>query len=394
MSTDIAIIGAGVEGCSIAYALASRGAGSITVFERDGVGSGGTGRSAGIVRCHYGVPQVASLALASLPVFRDSVDILGADAEFRPVGYVVGVGPENVEPFTASVSAQQELGINTGLVDAATIAELWPTAYLDDFAAFCYEPEGGYADGYATAQAFATASRRLGVTIKQGAKVASVDVDGGRVRGVTLADGTSVEAGTVILATGPWSRPLLAPLGIDVSVAPICVQEVVIDPGQDLGDPPVFSDIVSKQYVHMRNGEMLFGNSAGEGAEMPIEDPDVFPTHASNEAIEMVAEKAMHRFPGIEDPSVASTSTGVIDVTPDHNPIMSGTDYDGFYLATGFSGHGFKISPAVGQFMADLVTGAESSIPGVGLDDFALSRFEQGRLLLSQFPYAGATGIR
>lgn len=389
---DVVVVGAGVEGCSTAYALATSGTTNVQVIERDAVGSGGTGRSAGIVRCHYGVPQVAALARASLDVFEKADELLGASVGFEQVGYVVGIGAENLEPFRASIAAQQAMGIDTGEIGHDEVARMWPTAYLDDFAAFTYEPRGGYADGYATANAFIGAARRLGVGLTQGTAVTAIEVTGGAVTGVRLADGELVPTGTVVVAANAWSVPLLQPLGIDLPVTPYLVQEVVVEPGGDLGACPVFSDLVSKQYVHQRGHELLFGDSGG--FERPIPDPDVYPAHAADAAVERCVEKVMHRFPGLPEPSVRTTSTGMIDVTPDWNPILSATGIDGLFVATGFSGHGFKIAPAVGRLMADLVLDGTSSIPGVAADDFRLSRFDDGALLLSSFPYTGASKIR
>lgn len=391
--SEVVIIGGGIIAATTAWALTKRGITDITILERDTVGSGGTGRTAGIVRCHYGVSSVAALALASLPFFEQAKENLDAEIGFEQVGYLVGVGPENVEPFTASVTNQQSLGVDTTLIDAQQVAELWPWAQLDDFATFCLEPRGGYADGYATVQALAAALRRKGVTIRQGATVAEVLTDGETAVGVKLADGEVIPADTVVVAAGVWSVPLLAPLGIKLPIVPIFVQEVLIDPGIDLGAPPVFSDIVTMQYVHLRNGELLFGNSDAS-ALIQIEDPDVFPGRASNEAIETAAEKALHRFPGIEDPRVSTTTTGMIDQTPDQNPIISATPYRGLFVAAGMSGHGFKISPAIGQLMAELILDGDTSIPHVKASDFRLSRFEEGDLLRSPYVYSGATGIR
>lgn len=392
--SSVVIVGGGVIGATTAHALVERGITDITILERDAVGSGGTGKSAGIVRCHYGVSSVCALAVASLPFFENAREILGAEIGFEQVGYLVGVGDENVDPFRASLANQRRLGVDTGEIGQDKVAELWPQAYLDDFATFCFEPRGGYADGYATAQALAASLRGRGVAIRQGIAVTAVQSAAGKVTGVLLAGGEIVPADAVVIAAGAWSVPLLRPLGIDLPIQPMLIQEVMIDPGIDLGAPPVFSDLVSKQYVHLRNGEMLFGNSSGEGATRPIDDPDVYPSHASNAAIEATAEKALHRFPGIEEPRVSTTSTGMVDDTPDSNPIISGTDYDGLFVVAGMSGHGFKTSPAIGRMAADLVLDGVTSIPNVRTEDFRLSRFSEGDLLVSPYAYRGAAGIR
>ena len=91
----------------------------------------------------------------------------------------MGVGPENLEPFRASLANQRCLGIETHEIGHEEVAAMWPSAYLEDFATFCFEPRGGYGDGYATAQALAASLRAKGVTIRQGAKVTEIVVDGG-----------------------------------------------------------------------------------------------------------------------------------------------------------------------------------------------------------------------
>jgi glycine/D-amino acid oxidase-like deaminating enzyme len=392
--SDIVIVGGGIIACSTALALLDRGVSDIVILERDTVGSGGTGKSAGIVRCHYGVSAIARLALESLSFFEHAEAILGAPVGFEQVGYIVGVGEENVTPFRASLANQVSLGIDTREVDHGFIQGLWPAAYLDDFATFCFEPRGGYGDGYTTVQAMAALLRRRGVVIRQGAKAVALELAGDRVTGVRLADGEAVAAGQVLVAAGAWSVPLLAAVGVHVPIQPMLIQEVLIDPGFDLGPVPVFSDLVSKQYVHSRGPELLFGNSSGEGATRPIDDPDRYPSRASSKAVDATAEKALHRFPGIEDPRVATTATGVIDATPDNNPVISQAGPDGLFLAVGMSGHGFKLSPALGRLTAGMLTEGLSPIPGVDLADFRLSRFEEGDLMLSPYPYAGAAGIR
>jgi len=391
-TADVVIIGAGVEGCSIGYALASSGTTSVTIIDRDTVGSGGTGRSAGIIRCHYGVAEIASLALASLEVFENATELLGEDIDFRQVGYVVGVGEDNLAAFRASLAAQRELGVTTDEISADEVSTMWPTAYLDDVAAFAFEPRGGYADAYATAQAFAGATLRHGGRLLQSRPVAAVDVSAGRVSGVTLRTGEHVAAGTVVVAAGAWSVPLLRPLGIDLPIQPQYVEEVLIDPGQDLGGSPVFSDLVSKQYAVPQGREVLCGDSSGDLRS--IDDPDEYPNRADWAAIDRAVAKATHRFPGFASPAVVTSVTGMIDTTPDFNPIMSSTGIDGLYLAAGFSGHGYKIAPAVGRFVADLILHGTSSHPLVPAETFHLDRYAAGELLQSRFPYVGAAKIR
>jgi len=209
---EVVIVGGGVEGTAAAWSLTQRGVRDVLVLERETVGSGGTGKSSGIVRCHYGVPSLAAMAWQGLRLFEAAADVLGEDIGFRQTGYLVAVGAPNVAALHANLSAQQALGIETTAISREDAAELWPSANLADFAGFGYERRGGYGDAYRTAQAFAAAARRGGATIRQGTAAVSVLRQRGRVTGVRLADGDVVPAGLVVVAAGPWSPGLVAPL--------------------------------------------------------------------------------------------------------------------------------------------------------------------------------------
>ena len=393
-TADVLIVGGGLEGCAAAWSLTQRGITDVTILERSTVGSGGTGKSSGVVRCHYGVTSLAAMATRSLDVFENAADILGEDVGFHQTGYVVGVGPQNVGAIHASMAAQRAVGVRTEDIAHDEVQKLWPVADLEPFAAFAWEERGGYGDAYQTAQAFASAARRNGARLRQSTTVTEIIIEGGTATGVRLADGSVVSAGTVVVAAGPWSVPLLAAHGIELPITVHREQIVLIDPGQDLGRVPVFSDLVSLQYVRAEgsDGQILFGNS--DLAELEPADPDNYLNRATDDFIDITVEKIGTRFPGLTNPSIASTYAGCYDVTPDFNPVISQTAAEGLFVAAGFSGHGFKIAPAVGRLVADLVVDGKSSDADILADDFRLSRFSAGELLVSPFPYVGAGQMR
>jgi sarcosine oxidase subunit beta len=392
MTSEVLIVGGGLEGVAAAWSLAQHGV-SVTVLERETVGSGGTGKSSGIVRCHYGVPSLAAMAWKGTQLFENAVEILGDEIGFTQTGYVVGVGPQNVDALKANLEVQAGVGIATGLVGHDEVAEWWPSARLDDFAAFGYEPRGGYGDAYQTAQAFAGAARRGGVTIRQNTPVASLLVAGDKIEGVRLRDRSTVTAGTVVLAAGPWSVALAAEVGIDLPIRAMREQILLIDPGTDVGPVPVFSDLVSLQYVRSETGgKLLFGNSDLSQPEWA--DPDAYRNRAEGSFMERTADRLAHRFPGLDGAGFAGGYAGCYDVTPDFNPIISATPVTGLIVAAGFSGHGYKIAPAVGELVADLVIEGASRDALVPERDFRLERFTEGDLLQSRHPYVGAGEMR
>lgn len=393
-SARVVIVGGGIEGLSTALALSRRGGIDVVVLERDDLCAAGTGKSSGVVRCHYGVPSLAAMAWRGVRVLEEAASALDADVGFVRTGYVVGVAAPDEDALQANVAMQQSLGIDVSLVDRDAVADLWPEADLGDFAAFAYEPRGGYGDAYQTGQAFAVGARRRGAVIRPHTPVAGLRTDAvGRVIGVATAAGEHLGADAVIVAAGPWTPGLCAPLGVDVPVRAQREQILMVDPGVALHGRPVLSDLVRLQYVRTeRSGGLLVGNS--DHHDPQFVDPDDYANRADDDHIEAVAKKIDHRFPGFDEPALTHSYAGCYDVTPDFNPVMSATPVDGLFVAAGFSGHGYKISPAVGELMADLVVDGRSNDVDVDDRDFRLSRFADGQPLVSRHRYLGAGQMR
>src|SRR5687767_3823648 len=204
------VVGGGLIGLSIARALTERGAGDVLVLERHSLASGGTGKSSGIVRAHYGVPSIAAMAWRSQPCFEG----LGEAVGFRQVGYTVIVGEENVEPLQANTAMQQGLGIDVELIDTGRLADMWPMMNVEDVALASYEPRGGFADATQLALHFGQVARDQGAKVRQHTPIARILTQGDKVSGVELDGGEVIDADRVIVAAGWWSGKLLADLGI------------------------------------------------------------------------------------------------------------------------------------------------------------------------------------
>ncbi|MFT4011553.1 MAG: FAD-dependent oxidoreductase, partial [Nocardioidaceae bacterium] len=202
------VVGGGLIGLSIARALTERGLSEVLVLERHQLASGGTGKSSGIVRMHYGVPSIAAMAWRSLPAF----ETLGDEVGFRQVGYCVIVGEENVGPLQANTAMHQGLGIEVDLIGPEELQKLWPMMEVGDVALASYEPRGGFADASQLALHFGRKARDRGARIRQNTPVARILTSEERVRGVELESGEVVEADLVVVASGWWSKRLLADL--------------------------------------------------------------------------------------------------------------------------------------------------------------------------------------
>lgn len=392
-SADIVVVGAGVTGLSTARALVELGVGNVLVLDRATVGSGGTGKSSGIVRCHYGIRSLAAMAWHALPILEGAQEILGAESGYRKTGYLVGVGPQNIGSLRANVAMHRSIGIDVELVGHDAAQEMWPMADLRDFAAFAYEPRGGYGDGHQTALAFSVAARRGGARVRQNSAVVALETQRERVTGVRLQNGERVTAGQTVLAAGPWSVGLAAAVGVDLPIRSQRAQILLVDPGQPIDNLPVFSDLAALQYVRMEGtASILMGDSDHSAPEWS--DPDGYRERAGDEELAQMIPKFERRFPGLGGARLSSSYAGCYDVTPDYNPMISASPLEGLWLCAGFSGHGYKISPSVGELMADLITVGTSRHPDVDHHDFRWGRFATDDFLVSPHPYAGAGQMR
>ena len=391
---DYVIVGGGLEGLAIAWGLTSRGEKSVLVLERNQLCAGMTGKSSGVVRAHYGSPSVAKMGWNGTQFLHNATEILDDDCGFRNCGYMVGVGEENADALAANIAMQQSLGVDVEFISGDTARDLWPGLHVDDFASIAYEALGGRGDAPMLGMAFSLAARKQGAKIRTSTTVTGFTTGAdGAVTGVELADGTTVGAGQVILATGAWARELGGTVGLDLPVYAQRAQLMLVNPGADLGQVPVLSDLISLQYLCGEpNGDILCGNS--DHAEPHWADPDNYPNKADDDFIEWTIGKMMHRLPDMPNPALTSTYAGCYDTTPDYNPIIGPSGVDGLFLAVGFAGHGYKIAPAVADLVADLLLLGDSRDPDIRAADFRLSRFAENDLTVSLHPYVGAGEMR
>ena len=217
----------------------------------------------------------------------------------------------------------------------------------------------------------------------------------GRIIGVRTTDGDCT-AGAVVSAQNIWTPELVAAVGVEVPVVAERhrVLALACEASPYSRHMPVFKDLASRGLLYARSyggNQMLV--SEGLAGEV-LDTPDVAPGDVPMDLVADIGEQVADRFPAWGDAGLASAWTGVYDVTPDWNPVISRTDIDGLVVAAGFSGHGFKIAPAVGRLVADLVVDGHSSDPRIPESDFRLSRFADGDLLTTPYPYAAAGQMR
>jgi glycine/D-amino acid oxidase-like deaminating enzyme len=382
-TADIVILGAGVMGASIAFHLARRQAGSIVVLDKDHVGRGGSGRSSALVRMHYSYPPEVQLALISLRMFQHWREIVGEPGDFRKTGFVRIVHPNETERLQRNVEMQRSLGATVELIDRHQLKELEPDWTVDEVELAAYEPDSGYGDGAGVASDFLSQARSLGVTYLPRTQATALRMVGGKLRGV-VTDHGEISAPVVVAATGPWTRPLLQQIGYDLPIEPEFHQVAILKnaPGMKGGGCACIDSVTATYFRSDAHDKFLVGDFYGK---RPV-DPDNFPQRAADESLAEIIERACRRVPQLENAEVMRGVTGVYDMTPDSRPILGEVPgIHGLYVCAGFSGMGFKISPAIGLVMSELLL--EGSAKSVDIASFRANRFAESQPIKAEFEY-------
>jgi sarcosine oxidase, subunit beta len=384
MTADVIIIGAGVIGAATAFQLSLLGAGDVLVVDRATAGSGMSCRSSALVRMHYTFAPEVVLAVRSDAMFAAWPELTGRPACIRRTGFARIVAPGEENALRANLAMQRALGARAEAIDAAALQELAPGFRVDDISCAGWEPDGGYGDGAVVAGDLLAAARARGVRYRPNTVVRSLLSRGGRVTGISTGQGVE-HAGTVILAAGVWSPALAGTAGVSLPIENELHRVAVLAHAPGQGAPFACIDSVTQTYFRPEAGgaRTLVGSFVGpRGA-----DPDRVPETAAAEDLVPQVQAASHRVPALAEAGIARGVTGVYDMTPDARPLLGPLPgLDGLIVAAGFSGMGFKISPAVGESLAGLVAGPP---PGsVDLAPFRPSRFDEGSPIQPPHPYS------
>jgi sarcosine oxidase, subunit beta len=367
-SASIVIIGGGVVGLSSAYHLARRGIRDIVVLDRDALGAGSTSKAAGGVRAQFSDPVNITLGARSLETFRDFPALFGQEIDFHQVGYLFLLSsPEAVTAFEANVALQNGLGVPSRMITAGEAGRLSPLISTEGLLAAAYSPADGHCTPEAVVLGYASAARRNGVTLVPYCAATGIDVRDGRVVAVRTEGGT-IRTDTVICAAGAWSADVGSWVGVDLPVTPLRRQILVTEPVPDL-DPhtPFTIDFDTSFYFHGEGRGLLLGMSD------PEEAPG-FELTRSDAWLPRLGEAIERRAPAVAEIGIASGWAGLYEMTPDHNALIGRADsVESFLYATGFSGHGFLMGPAVGEVMRDLYLGEQTfaDVSGLSAGRFA-----------------------
>lgn len=378
---DVVVIGAGVHGASTAFHLAERGA-RVIVLERTVAGSAATGRSSGLVRMHYDLAAESALAWKSFDYFVNWAERVGGDAGFTRTGFVRIVPPAQEDNLRGNVANQQRIGIPTSVVSAADVARLMPGLMTDDFNIAAYEPDSGYADPTSTCTSLLAAARAKGAVLHQGSAVQQIELDGERVVGVRTAEGM-ISAPVVVLAAGSWSGALAASAGVSIEIRAWHHDTGYVSrPDAFQGSLPTVIDDINELYFRPE-GHTL--------ALVGLEDGNRIDDLAGDDSpsdpffVDHVVDRLCRRAPAFAHSEYRGSHGGTDGITADQRAIIGRHGPAGLVFQAGFSGTGFKIAPAVGLAISELILDGDAH--SVDISAFDPGRFAAGKTLRGEYPY-------
>ena len=341
------IVGGGAMGASVAWHLRDLGVDDVVLLERDSLAAGSTSRSAGGIRAQFSDELNIRIALRSMAEF-ERMELI----DFRRHGYLFLLDrEEDVVSFRNALALQQRLGVPSREVSVAEALGIVPQLETDGLLAATYCDLDGYASPESVVQWYAH-----GIDVRQGCDVTGLRVEAGRIAGVETSRGP-IACGTLVCCAGAWSREVAALAGVGLPVEG--EKRWIWFSPEDGGLPerlPLTIDFSTSFYFHREGPGIVFG-----GKEQTLEE---------------VAEAGLRRLPLLADLPVQTSWWGYYEMSPDHNALVGrAPEPEGFFYATGFSGHGFQQAPAVGEHVAELIVGRE---PTLDLSAFDVARFERG----------------
>jgi sarcosine oxidase subunit beta len=368
---DAVVIGGGIVGASIAYHLARQKPGKIILLERETLlGTGSTGRCAGGFRCQFSTEINIRLSLLSVPMILAFQDEMDWPVDLHQDGYLfLLTRPEEVDAFRKNIALQNRLGAPSEFLDPAGIARIAPHVSLDGVLGGSYCDKDGIADPNGMTQGYASTARRLGVEIRTGVSATGIRSARGKIEGVETSQGY-IPAGVIVNAAGPGAREVASWAGVDLPVYPERRHVYTTFPfAQAPGNHLMAIDFTTTYYFHRESGGVLMGmGNPGEPSSFNLAvDPDF---------LEKVLEVGLKRCPDLAGAGINRAWAGLYEMSPDAHPILGRVrEVEGFYLANGFSGHGFQHAPVVGKLIAEeIVLGSARTldITPLRLDRFRL----------------------
>lgn len=383
--SEVIVVGAGIAGASTAFFLAKRGI-NTTLIEKQTPAAGPTGMSSAICHAFYTSTELSKLAARGCELLKSLPELTGEPNNyFYEVGMLWTTGENSADEWREAVERIKGYDVKIEHLQPQDVKQFIPNYKLDDIVYGVWEPEYGYADAYGATNAFVAAGKRHGLSVKNNTRVTGILVKSGIVEGVRTKDGSVYNADQVVVAAGPWARPLISTLGIDLPLTverhPIAVLDASTEKVKSL--PVAYFDELTCTYGRPEGKDtVLLGAWAGGGTGERqneqdhrdlVDNPDTYKEGMETEETVDILSQVIKRIPSMENLGLRPGYAGLYDMSPDDYPIIGPVgSIDGIWLICGSSGHGFKTGPSVGEEVCKSICGEKSDL----LAPFRLSRFQ------------------
>jgi len=377
-SADVAIVGGGIVGSSIAYHLTAAGCTNVLVIERETAqGKGSTGKSMGGVRAQFSTPVNIQMSMYSIPFYASFEERLGYPCGYRPQGYLFcATSDKHLSYLRVNYERQVAMGLkDVRLVDADEIRRWFPQLRTDDIIGGSFCSTDGFVDPYSAMIGFMTWAAEHGATLWKNTEVTGIRRAANGAFELQTSRG-SFSTRTVVNAAGAWAAQVAGFVGIDLPVEPLRRMLVPTEPfDQFPHSAPMIIDMSNG--FHFRPEALGFLLAWNDPEETSGYKSDFDPAF-----IEKILTRAADRVPCFENVAVNPKRAwaGLYEMTPDHHPVLGPVPgVPGFFLANGFSGHGVMHAPATGKILADLILKGHSDLVDASL--LGLARFGEGRMI-------------
>ena len=374
MNKHIIIIGAGISGMSIAYHLAKKGVKDIHVIDKGYFTSGATGRCGAGVRSQWATPINCLLAKKSIEFYEHANEILAYDddVEFKQEGYLIlATTKEEDEQFKKNVMLQQSLGIPSKYVTKEEALKMVPILNPDAFIAASFCEKDGHLNPFKMTDAFMKAAKRLGVTFSFFEEVKEIMIENDVIKGV-LTTKQTYTCDMVVNAAGGYSKEIGLMAGIDIPVYSENHEILATEPVEKMLGPMVMSFSKNLYCQQVPHGAFLMGRS----------DPNVevgHQTHSTWQFLDKMANTIVDVMPALGNLKVVRQWGGSYNMSYDRQPIICpSSQVKGFYMACGFSGHGFMLAPMTGLLLSEMILNEKTTLDVSSLD---MKRFDEAHML-------------
>ncbi len=390
-TADVVIIGGGVFGAHLAYALASHGRQQIVLLEQDILAGGSSSKATGGLRQQFAEELDIRFSVEGVRFYERFIrEYMPAQVQTPPLrfdqfGYLfLCTTPESWQNLQIYADRQRKLDVPTELLGPAEIRRRVPQLVVDDVLGATFCQTDGYSDPGAMARAVAQAARSLGVHIQEHTPVTRVLVRRGKVQGVMTPQG-KITAPVVVNAAGAYAALVARQAGImDLPIWPLKRQLYQTESFDDLPqDVPMVVDTGSGFHFRRRDDGVVLTLPLPVSHEQIQRnrrlEPESFALNIEESLWPLIQAQIRHRCPTLGRATIRRVWAGLYEMTPDEHPILGATEIKGFLCGCGFSGHGFMHSPRAARLLAESIIGDTSNAAELAL--FSLARFQQNRLI-------------